>query len=341
MKKKKITIKDVAKHSGVSIATVSLILNGNEEKFSAKTVEKVLASKDILGYQPDYVARQMITKETKTIGVLVPDITNPFFNTLMRGIEDVLYKQNFVTILCNADSDHQKEIEYLAELARRGVDGFIIATSAVSTTAINENLKKQNRPFIVLDQKKAEGFSDAISTDDFRGGYLAGTHLLHLGHQSIALVYPQNPPENVYRRIEGFKHALDFYQLSHDNLLLLPTHFSKNGGYQVVPTILNSSATAIFALNDELAFGIYRGLEEHGKKIPEDYSVIGYDNVDMCEYVKPKLTTIAQPIFELGQSAAQLLLARIQSPEKELSEKLLPVELKKRASTKRVSSICE
>ncbi len=154
MKKKKITIKDVAKHSGVSIATVSLILNGNEEKFSAKTVEKVLASKDILGYQPDYVARQMITKETKTIGVLVPDITNPFFNTLMRGIEDVLYKQNFVTILCNADSDHQKEIEYLAELARRGVDGFIIATSAVSTTAINENLKKQNRPFIVLDQKR-------------------------------------------------------------------------------------------------------------------------------------------------------------------------------------------
>ncbi len=156
-----------------------------------KTVEKVFASKKELGYQPDYLARQMITKETKTIGVLVPDITNPFFNILMRGIEEVLYQQHFVTILCNADSDHQKEIEYLAELTRRGVDGFIIATSAISTSAINENLKKHGRPYIVLDQKKSHGFSDSVRTDDFRGGYLAGVHLLSLGHENIALVYPE------------------------------------------------------------------------------------------------------------------------------------------------------
>lgn len=334
MKKKKVTIKDVAKHSGVSIATVSLILNGNEEKFSPKTVAKVIASKETLDYQPDYFARQMITKETKTIGVLVPDITNPFFNILTRGVEDILYQQHFVTILCNADLDHQKEMEYLLELTRRGVDGFIIASSAVSTTAIKENLKKQNRPFIVLDQKTSDGFSDCVRTDDFHGGYLAGEHLLTLGHQSIALVYPQDPPVNLKRRIEGFKHALDVFQLPHKNLLLLPTHFSKEGGYQVVPQILQSSTTAIFALNDELAFGLYRGLEEQGKKVPEDYSVIGYDNVDMCDYVKPKLTTIAQPIFELGQSAAQLLLERIQSPKNTWTEKLLPVKLETRASTR-------
>ncbi|HAP8999065.1 TPA: LacI family transcriptional regulator, partial [Enterococcus faecium] len=259
MVKKKITIKEVAKLSGVSITTVSLILNGNTEKFSPKTVQKVLAAKEELGYQPDYFARQMITKETKTIGVLVPDITNPFFSTLMRGIEDILYKQNFVTILCNADSDHQKEIEYLAELTRRGVDGFIIATSAVSTDAINENLKKQGRPFIVLDQKKSEGFSDAVRTDDFRGGYLAGMHLLSLGHQTIALVYPENPPENVHARIEGFKSALDVYQIPHDQLILLPTQFSKQGGYQITAELLDSAATGVFALNDELAFGLYRG----------------------------------------------------------------------------------
>lgn len=333
MVKKKITIKEVAKLSGVSITTVSLILNGNTEKFSPKTVQKVLAAKEELGYQPDYFARQMITKETKTIGVLVPDITNPFFSTLMRGIEDILYKQNFVTILCNADSDHQKEIEYLAELTRRGVDGFIIATSAVSTDAINENWKKQGRPFIVLDQKKSEGFSDAVRTDDFRGGYLAGMHLLSLGHQTIALVYPENPPENVHARIEGFKSALDVYQIPHDQLILLPTQFSKQGGYQITAELLDSAATGVFALNDELAFGLYRGLEEAGKSIPEDYSIIGYDNIDMCEYIKPKLTTIAQPIFELGQTSAKLLLDRIQFPEKEWEEKRLPVRLEKRFST--------
>ncbi|WP_165037932.1 substrate-binding domain-containing protein [Enterococcus sp. ZJ1622] len=333
MAKKKITIKDVAKHSGVSITTVSLILNGKEERFSQQTVQKVLAAKEALGYQPDYFARQMITKETKTIGVLVPDITNPFFSTLTRGIEDILYQQHFVTILCNADSDHQKEIEYLFELTRRGVDGFIIATSAVTTNAINENLKKQGRPFIVLDQKKSEGFSDSVRTDDFRGGYLAGMHLLSLGHKEIALVYPENPPENVQERIEGFKSALDVYQISYDHLLLLPTHFSKQGGYDVVSGLLDSSATAVFSLNDELAFGLYRGLEEAGKRVPEDYSIIGYDNVDMCEYVKPKLTTIAQPIFELGQASAQLLLDRIHFPEKDWEEKLLPVRLEKRFST--------
>lgn len=251
----------------------------------------------------------------------------------MRGIEEVLYQQHFVTILCNADSDHQKEIEYLAELTRRGVDGFIIATSAISTSAINENLKKHGRPYIVLDQKKSHGFSDSVRTDDFRGGYLAGVHLLSLGHENIALVYPENPPENIQLRIEGFKHALDFYQHSHDQLLLLPTLFSKQGGYQAVPSIIESATTAIFALNDELAFGLYRGLEEKGKSIPDDYSIIGYDNIDMCEYVKPKLTTIAQPIVELGKASAKLLLSRIQSPTKEWEEELLPVKLEKRAST--------
>lgn len=113
----------------------------------------------------------------------------------------------------------------------------------------------------------------------------------------------------------------------------MPTLFSKQGGYQAVPSIIESATTAIFALNDELAFGLYRGLEEKGKSIPDDYSIIGYDNIDMCEYVKPKLTTIAQPIVELGKASAKLLLSRIQSPTKEWEEELLPVKLEKRAST--------
>ncbi|MGM9904222.1 LacI family transcriptional regulator [Enterococcus sp. 10A9_DIV0425] len=333
MGKKKITIKDVAKHSGVSIATVSLILNGNEEKFNPSTVQKVLAAKEELGYQPDYFARQMVTKKTKTIGVLVPDITNPFFNTLMRGIEDCLYQQQFVTILCNANFNHQKEIDYLSELAHRGVDGFIIATSAVSTKTIHENLKKQGKPFIVLDQKKASGYSDAVLTDDYHGGYLAGSHLLNLGHKEIALIYPENPPQNVQTRMDGFKAALDTQQISHDHIHFFPTHFSKQGGYMIVPALLESKSTAVFALNDELAFGVYRGLEENGKLIPQDYSIIGYDNIDMCEYMKPKLTTIAQPIFELGQACAKLLLQRIKTPDKQWEEQLLPVKLTERAST--------
>ena len=326
MKNKKITIKDVAKQSGVSIATVSQILNGNEGKFSPKTVEKVLAAKADLNYEPDYFARRMIMKKSKTIGVLIPDITNPFFSTLVRGIEGVLYRENFVTMLCNADLDTKKETDYLEELSRRGVDGYIIASSAISNQAINETLRKKNLPYIVLDQKKAEGFSDAVLTDDFSGGKIAGEHLRQLGHQKVAVVLPEDATENIKTRLTGFQEI-------YPDALLINGELSKGGGRQAVQKIVETDSTAIFAINDEIAFGLYLGLAEAKKKIPQDYSVIGYDNIDMCEYVTPQLTTIAQPIYELGQTTARLLLERIEQPEKDWEEKTLPVQLIQRFST--------
>ncbi|MEG0372464.1 MAG: substrate-binding domain-containing protein [Enterococcus sp.] len=329
MTNKKITIKDVAKQSGVSIATVSQILNGNDGKFSPKTVEKVLAAKQALNYEPDYFARRMIMKKSKTIGVLVPDITNPFFSQLIRGIEGVLYRENFVTLLCNADLDTKKEIDYLEELSRRGVDGYIIASSAISNQAINETLRTKNLPFIVLDQKKAEGFSDAVLTDDYTGGRLAGEHLQELGHQKVAVVLPKDAPENIATRLLGFREIFPEATLIHSEL-------SKQGGRQAAKKIHDTDITGLFAINDELAFGLYLGLAEAGKKIPQDYSVIGYDNIDMCEYVTPQLTTIAQPIYELGQTTAELLLKRIQEPEKDWEELMLAVQLIKRFSTARL-----
>ncbi|MDT2760085.1 ribose utilization transcriptional repressor RbsR [Enterococcus xiangfangensis] len=326
MKNKKITIKDVAKRSGVSIATVSQILNGNDQKFSPKTVEKVLAAKAELHYEPDYFARRMIMKKSKTIGVLVPDITNPFFSTLVRGIEGVLYRENFVTMLCNADLDTKKETDYLEELSRRGVDGYIIASSAISNRAINETLRKKNFPYIVLDQKKAEGFSDAVLTDDFSGGNMAAEHLKQFGHQRVAVVLPENATENIQTRLIGF-------QTVYPDAVLIYAKMSKKGGRQAAKAVVETDVTAVFAINDELAFGLYLGFAELGKKIPQDYSVIGYDNVDMCEYVTPQLTTIAQPIYELGQTTAGLLLERVERPEKDWEEKTLPVQLIKRFST--------
>lgn len=326
MKKKKITIKEVAQQSGVSIATVSQILNGNEQKFSPKTVEKVLAAKTALNYEPDYFARRMIVKKSKTIGVLIPDITNPFFSTLVRGIEGVLYRENFITMLCNADLDTKKEVDYLEELSRRGVDGYIIASSAISNQAINDSLRKKNLPYIVLDQKKAEGFSDAVLTDDYAGGKLAGEHLSQLGHQKVAIVLPEDATENIRTRLTGF-------QKMYPDVVLIHAELSKAGGRKAAEEIVQTDVTAIFAINDELAFGIYLGLADLGKKIPQDYSVIGYDNIDMCEYVTPQLTTIAQPIYELGQTTAELLLDRIAQPEKNWEEQTLPVQLIQRFST--------
>lgn len=327
MSDKKVTIKDVAKASEVSIATVSQILNGNSKNFSPKTVAKVLKVKEELNYVPDYFARRMVMKKSKTIGVMVPDIANPFFSTLVRGIEDVLYQENFITMLCNANEDNRKENIVLEELSRRGVDGFIIASSAISNEDIERQLVKKKHPFIILDQKSSEDNSDTIRTDDFFGGQLAASHLKELGHSKVAVVLPEKATKNILKRLEGFQ------TIYKSNLSVIYAPLTKEGGRQATRDLVKTDVTGIFAINDEIAFGLYLGFRELKKAIPDDYSIIGYDNVDMCEYVTPPLTTIAQPIYELGQQTAELLLERIKDPEKERVNKKLPVNIINRFST--------
>lgn len=324
--KKKVTIKEVAATSGVSIATVSQILNGNAEKFSTKTVEKVMNAKNSLDYQPDYFAQRMVMKKSKTIGVMIPDITNPFFSLLLKGIEKVVYGQKYIVILCDADFSVQKESEYLQELIRRGVDGFIIASSTVSNQTLKEQLTKNQVPYIVLDQKKSEGGSDELSTDDFTGGVLAANHLRELGHEKVALIGPQDAPSNIQTRIEGFKTV-------YPEFLFVNQPLTREGGKQAAEQIIPSEVSAIFALNDEIALGLMYQLKHLGKVIPDDYSIVGYDNSPMSEYVTPTLTTVSQPIFELGQIAAELLLERIRYPKQAWARKVLPVELIKRNTT--------
>ena len=322
---KKVTIKDVAKESGVSISTVSQILNGKEASFSPKTVKKVLEVKQQLNYQPDYFAQRMIMKKSKTIGVLVPDISDPFFAFLVKGIEDVLYRQNFMTMLCHTAHSYSNEVDPLVELSRRGVDGYIIASPDIATDVLVDTM---TTPFIVLDQKKHEGNSDAIMTDDYEGGSLAASHLQQLNHKKVAVLLPDNPPTNIQQRYEGF---VDCFGSS--NIVRISSELTKEGGQKGVPVILASDVTGIFAINDEIAFGVYLGMMKRNKKIPADYSVIGYDNIDMCEIVTPQLTTIAQPTFELGQRTAEVLLHRIQEPERAKVIETLPVHLVIRDST--------
>lgn len=324
--KKKVTIKEVAAQSGVSIATVSQILNGNIEKFSAKTVEKVMQAKESLDYQPDYFAQRMIMKKSKTIGVMIPDIVNPFFSILLKGIEKVLYQEKYIVMLCDVDFSVQKESEYLAELIRRGVDGFIIASSTISNETIKEQLLKNQIPFIVLDQKKADGISDEISTDDFEGGVLAATHLKELGHEKVAIVGPLDAPNNIQMRIQGFRKL-------YEQFVFINQPLTVDGGMLAADAIMKEEVTAIFTLNDELALGVSQRLKQLGKKIPEDYSLIGYDNIPMSGFVTPALTTIEQPIFELGEKAAELLIERIHFSKQTCMQMILPVRLIQRNST--------
>lgn len=333
---KKVTIKDVARVAGVSITTVSQVLNGKSTRFSKETVEKVRKAKSKLGYEPNFFAQSMILKQTNTIGVLVPDISNPFFNSMMHGIEEALYEQNFMALLCSADGDQLREFRYLEELSRRSVDGFIIASSAISNDEISKNLIAKKRPFILLDQKMGNDISDGIQINDFEGGEMAARHLMSLGHREIVVVLPplEQRPKNIHNRLAGFTEEVNKYE--NTNLVLIEAPMNPMGGYQAVGEVMQSAATAIFAVNDELAIGLYRGLFEEGKSIPDDYSIMGFDNIEMTEFMSPKLTTVSQPIKKIGKVAAQIVMSRVADPDLPIRHEKLNVELMIRESTKEI-----
>ncbi len=187
---KKVTIREVAKRAGVSIATVSQILNGKAMNFNPLTVQKVQAARDELGYKADHLARQMVGKQSKTIGILVPEITNSFFSTLVKGIEEELLFSGYISMLCNGGFNGAKEEKALLELAKRGVDGFIIASPSISDEVLKEVLQVKKRPVIVLDQKTTAERSDEVTTDDFNGGLLAALYLKKMGHTKVAVIVP-------------------------------------------------------------------------------------------------------------------------------------------------------
>ncbi|AQP53365.1 LacI family transcriptional regulator [Vagococcus penaei] len=323
---KKVTIKDVAKESGVSISTVSQILNGRTKHFNKDTISRVLAVKEHLNYEADYFARRMIVKKSRTIGILVPSISNPYFATLLEGIENVLFKERYVPIFSVVNRQNQREVNTLDELMHRGVDGFIIASDAISDQVIQEKLTNRY-PYIVLDQKQSAHSLDVIATDDYQGGKLAAQHLQELNHQSVAVLAPKIMTGNIEQRVIGFTENFT------GEICHLEAELTKDAGVAASNKIIESTATGIFTVSDEIAFGLYLGLSKFNKKIPTDYSLIGYDNTEMGEYVTPTLTTINQPACQLGQITAKRLLDRINEPDKELTLTKLPVNLIKRHST--------
>src|SRR5699024_1746211 len=216
---------------------------------------------------------------------------------LLLGIQDTLTQQGYVALLYNMSDDQKQESHYVEELIRRGVDGLIIASSSFSDQSIYQALQAQNLPMIVMDQKTETDLVDAVQTDNFDGGKQAALHLKTLGHRKVAVVLPQNATVNVRRRYKGFATV-------YPDAVVIHCELSTAGSQAATPAILATYVTAIFAINDLIAFGLYEGLKEAGKEIPVDYSVIGFDDIGPCQYVTPALTTIAQPTFTLGQAAA-------------------------------------
>ncbi|KIR09228.1 LacI family transcriptional regulator [Levilactobacillus brevis] len=329
---RKVTIRDLAEAAGVSVTTVSQILNGKGERFSIETRQRVHQLQEDLGYVPDFNARNLIMKSAQTIGVLVPNLGNPFFSMFIRGVQQTSRERYFIPLIFGANHDEQLESYYLQELIKRAVDGLIIASASITGEAIDNILKKNGIPYLLIDQNGGPSV-DRIRVDDEQGGQLAARHLLALGHQRIVVVMPEHPTQNLRIRLAGFKAQLVDQQIPLADSAVITSPMTKLGGYQATAAVLAQHPTAVFAINDETALGLMRGLHEQGVRVPDDISVLGYDDIDLDEYVVPKLTTIHQPVVTMGQQATELLINRVQNQRQPAQMVDLPVALKQREST--------
>lgn len=329
---RKVTIRDLAEAAGVSVTTVSQILNGKGERFSIETRQRVHQLQEDLGYVPDFNARNLIMKSAQTIGVLVPNLGNPFFSMFIRGVQQTSRERHFIPLIFGANHDEQLESYYLQELIKRAVDGLIIASASITGEAIDNILKKNGIPYLLIDQNGGPSV-DRIRVDDEQGGQLAARHLLTLGHQRIVVVMPEHPTQNLRIRLAGFKAQLVDQQIPLVDSAVITSPMTKLGGYQATAAVLAQHPTAVFAINDETALGLMRGLHEQGVRVPDDISVLGYDDIDLDEYVVPKLTTIHQPVVTMGQQATELLINRVQNQRQPAQMVDLPVVLKQREST--------
>ncbi|MCM3654147.1 LacI family DNA-binding transcriptional regulator [Metabacillus litoralis] len=307
------TIYDVAKEAGVAISTVSKVLN-NTGSIGAKTRKKVEETMQKLNYQPSVAAS--VKKRIQTIGLLIPDISDPFMAQIARTIEDHGRKFGFSLIVCSTDNDLDKEIEYVSILKKKYIDGIIIATGLKNTTALKKLLNNEI-PVALLAREVPSLAVNTVVVDDFLGAFEATSYLIKLGHQKIAMV-----TEDIYfpvtkLRLDGYKQALAQADLTYNGDFVAINNTSFTDALDSTVKLLNlpEPPTAIFASTEPLAIGVMQGARESGFDIPKDISIVGFDNSILAKMCYPPLTTVSQPIHEMGKKIIELLVEEIKNPK--------------------------
>jgi LacI family transcriptional regulator len=334
-------IKDVAKLAGVSTATVSHVIN--KSRFvSEETANLVANAIKKLEYRPNTLARGLRSRKTKTLGLIVPDSTNLFFAEIAQVIENAAYEKGYHIILCNTGNDAKKEMEQIDVLLAKQVDGVVLISSGLVNSSL-ARLEITQTPFVVVDREIPDLDGYFVLIDNYLGGYLATKHLLDLGHRHIACITGPKRISTSSRRVEGFHQALLEMGLSES--IILEGDFSISSGTQAMDKILSFSEppTAVFVCNDMMAVGAMMSALSHGLKIPDDLSIVGFDDIQLSESLCPGLTTIRHPYNEIGNSTINLFLEQIneESRQKNGHSKriILTPELVIRASTRAVGEI--
>ncbi|MNW37753.1 Ribose operon repressor [compost metagenome] len=303
------TIKDVAKLAGVSIATVSRMINQNGY-VSKKTEVRISEAMEELGYEP-LILRRLADHSMPTIALILPDITNPFFSELARAVEDICQQKGYTVFFCNSDNQDFKEKSYLEALRKRKIDGIIYASNYLTQEELHK-LQRDNIPVVVLDRSSDNHKCTLIRCNNYDGAQLAVKHLLDTGCRKIAHIYGPQEIVTAQERLNGYEDYVKSFSW-YTPSLMAPGHFQLEGGMQAVETLLlrHPDIDGIFAGNDFMAIGALKALHRKGIQIPNDIAVCGFDGVKLAEIIEPELTTVAQPIYEMGETAARTLIEQI------------------------------
>lgn len=311
----KTTMSDVARHAGVDVSTVSRALNERTAKMlRTETVERVLAAASELGYQPNVLARGLRTQRSHTVGMLLPDLTNPFFPPIVRGLEDALDAGGYTLIVANTDNDARRETRSLQSLVGRQVDGLVVATSHVDS---DEGSKAVGAlPVVLVNRRGTDESVPAVLPDDEAGIALMVRHLVDLGHRHVAHVAGPDDTSTGRTRAAAFATYAAEAGVYDPDMVESTGIFGVDDGMAACERLLarHPEVTAICAANDLLAIGCLRALRAAGRRVPEDVSLVGFNDMPLVDLIDPPLTTVRIPQYEMGRQAGELLLKLLENP---------------------------
>jgi len=325
----KVTIADIAKMANVSKATVSRVINNKPEGVGKETRENILRIIKEAGFHPSMLARGLVTKKTKSIGLIITDIANSFYPLLVRGVEDYANKSGYSLFLCNSDNSPEKEKEYIKAFIEKSVDGVILSSSMNETGFHYSVLKSKNMPLIVLDRcVEGKQYDASVFFDNVKGAYIAVDYLIDKGHKNIAFISGPKSLVISKNRLKGYEMALEKRNIEVREDIIVEGDFQFESGYKRALELIDQGKvfTAIFSGNDLMAIGAIKALKDRNIKIPDQVEIIGFDNVDILKVIEPHLSTIGQPAYEMGVKGAEQLIKIIEG--KEIDEKNIVLEPK-------------
>ncbi|MGB6406759.1 MAG: catabolite control protein A [Planococcus donghaensis] len=328
-----VTIYDVAREANVSMATVSRVVNANQNVKPA-TRKKVLKVIEELGYRPNAVARGLASKKTTTVGVIIPDISNSMYAELARGIEDIATMYRYNIILSNSDQNENKELQLLETMLGKQVDGIVFMSDVISAELLKE-MERSPTPIVLAGSIDESAAIASVNIDFYGAAYEAVKKLIDNGHQKIAFIIgPLTSMINKEYKLKAYKEALADAGIAYDEKLIVECNNSYDEAMEAVQTLAPEEPTAYFVSNDEMSFGVIHAVEEQGKKIPMDVEVISYENSKLARMARPMLTSVAFPLYDIGAVSMRLLTKYMNNEEIEEKQVILPYRIEERQSTK-------